>query len=142
MSTLTGANITLMAVPNPGYVFTGWLQGIGNSIQAYVISFSLYGPVVIYPQFLRAGAVTIATNQPGLQVLADRTPVFSPVTLDWGPGDHPYRRCRLRRPTCMASCGFSISGAMEAPQHTLTSCHRKRWSCSPSNSCQEAARLS
>ena len=68
----------------PRLRFTGWLQGIGNTIQAYLNSFPLNGPVAVYSQFLLAGAVTIATNQPGLQVLADRTPVFSPVTLDWG----------------------------------------------------------
>jgi uncharacterized protein (TIGR03437 family) len=81
-----GSTITLMAVPNPGYVFTGWLQGSGNTTQAYLNSFSLNGPVTVYPQFLHAGAVTIATNQPELRVLADRTQVFSPVTLDWGVG--------------------------------------------------------
>ncbi len=81
-----GSAITLMAVPNPGYVFTGWLQGSGNTTQAYLSSFSLAGPVAVYPQFLRAGAVTIAANQPDLHVLADRASVMSPVTLDWGIG--------------------------------------------------------
>src|SRR5579859_497382 len=82
-----GSTITLMAVPNPGYVFTGWLQSSGaNTAQAYLSSFSLTGPVAVFPQFLHAGAVTIAANQPDLHVLADRTSVMSPVTLDWGIG--------------------------------------------------------
>lgn len=81
-----GSTITLMAVPNPGYVFTGWLQGLGNTIQAYLNSFPLNNPVGVYPRFLRAGAVTIAADQPGLRVLADRTLVFSPITIDWGLG--------------------------------------------------------
>src|SRR5258708_2388151 len=82
-----GSTITLMAVPNPGYVFTGWLQSSGGATtQAYLSSFSLTAPVAVYPQFLRAGAVTIAANQPELRVLADRRSGFSPITLDWGIG--------------------------------------------------------
>jgi uncharacterized protein (TIGR03437 family) len=81
-----GSTVTLQAVPNTGYVFTGWLPGIGNSSQAFLNSFTLNAPVQVFPQFLPAGAVTLASNQPGLQVLADHTLVFSPVTLDWGVG--------------------------------------------------------
>ncbi len=81
-----GSAITLEAVPNSGFVFTGWLGGIGNSSQAYLNLFTLNGPVVVAPEFLAAVAVTMATNPPGLQVLADRTTVITPVTLDWGIG--------------------------------------------------------
>jgi len=81
-----GSVVTLQAVPNPGYVFTGWLQGIGNSSQAFLNSFTLNGPVLVFPEFLPAGAVTLASNPPGLQVLADQTLMFTPVTLDWGVG--------------------------------------------------------
>ncbi|HVP46364.1 MAG TPA: hypothetical protein VMT32_07270 [Bryobacteraceae bacterium] len=81
-----GATVVLRAVPNPGYVFTGWLPGYGNGTQTYVNSFTLNQPVTVYPQFVRAGAVTLATNPPGLAVLADTTQVLSPITLDWGMG--------------------------------------------------------
>ncbi len=81
-----GSTVTLQAVPNPGYVFTGWLSGFGNSSQAFLTSFTLNAPVHVFPQFLPAGGVTLASNPPGLRVLADHTLMFSPVTLDWGVG--------------------------------------------------------
>ena len=81
-----GSAVNLQAVPNAGFVFTGWLQGIGNSSQAFLNSFTLNGPVQVFPQFLPAGAVTLASNPPGLQVLADHTRMFSPATLEWGVG--------------------------------------------------------
>jgi uncharacterized protein (TIGR03437 family) len=81
-----GSTITLRAEPAPGYVFTGWLQGIGNSSQGFLNSFTLNGPTIIYPQFLPAAAITFATNVPGLEVLPDRTLMYTPVTLQWGVG--------------------------------------------------------
>jgi uncharacterized protein (TIGR03437 family) len=81
-----GSTVTLRAVPNPGFVFTGWVQAMGMSTQAYLASFTLNAPITVYPQFLRAGAVTIASDPPGLLVLADGTPATAPVTLDWGIG--------------------------------------------------------
>lgn len=81
-----GSTIGLRAEPGPGYVFTGWLQGIGNSIQGFLNSFTLNSPTIIYPQFLPAAGVTFATNAPGLEVLPDRTLMFTPVTLEWGVG--------------------------------------------------------
>src|SRR5271169_203301 len=79
-----GSLVVLRASPNPGWVFTGWVPGYGNGTQAYLNSFTINQPVVVYPQFIRAAAVTITSNPPGLQVLADNTPVLTPVTLDWG----------------------------------------------------------
>ena len=81
-----GATVVLRAVPNPGWVFTGWLPGYGNGAQAYENSFVLNQPVTVYPQFIIAGAVTLASNPPGLAVLADAAQVLSPATLDWGIG--------------------------------------------------------
>lgn len=81
-----GSTITLRAEPAPGYVFTGWLQGIGNTIQGFLNSFTLNHPTIIYPQFLPAATITFATNVPGLEVLPDRTLMFTPVTLEWGLG--------------------------------------------------------
>ena len=79
-----GSLVVLRAVPSPGWVFAGWLTGFGNGTQTYLYSFTINQPVVVYPQFVRAAAVTIASNPTGLQVLADSTPVLTPVTLDWG----------------------------------------------------------
>ena len=42
------------------------------------------GPVIVRPQFQVARPVTLTTVPPGLQVLADRAPVPTPDTLDWG----------------------------------------------------------
>ena len=81
-----GSTITLQAVANPGYVFTGWLGAFGNPSQAFLTSFTLNAPVQAFPEFLPAGAVTLASNPSGLRVLADHTLMFSPVTLDWGVG--------------------------------------------------------
>ena len=81
-----GTNVALRAVPNAGYVFTGWLSGLGNSSQAYLNSFVLNGPVVVYAQFLRAARVTLGTDPSGLHILADSTSVLTPAALDWGLG--------------------------------------------------------
>src|SRR5579863_8264589 len=81
-----GSTIVLRAVPNPGFVFVGWLQGLGNSIQAYLNSFMLKAPVSVYPQFINAAMVTLTSNPPGLQLFADNTQIAAPVTIDWGLG--------------------------------------------------------
>jgi hypothetical protein len=79
-----GTAITLRAVPNPGYVFIGWMQGLYDPTQAYLTSITLNAPFFIFPKFVPAASVTIASDPPGLQVLPDRTLLFAPVTLDWG----------------------------------------------------------
>ena len=79
-----GAKVVLLASPNPGYVFVGWEQGPGQVIQGPVDTVTMNGPVSVYPQFQVARPVNLATSPAGLQVLADRTPVITPVTLDWG----------------------------------------------------------
>lgn len=79
-----GTVITLRAVPNPGFVFVGWMQGLFDPTQAYLTSITLNAPFFIYPRFVPAASVTITSNPPGLQILPDRTLLFAPVTLDWG----------------------------------------------------------
>jgi uncharacterized protein (TIGR03437 family) len=79
-----GGSVALQASPNPGYVFAGWLQGPGTTSQAFLTSVVLSGPLTVYPRFEPARAVQILSSPPGLQVLADRTPVTAPTTLEWG----------------------------------------------------------
>jgi len=81
-----GSAVNLRAAPNPGFVFTGWLQGLGNGTQAYLNSFTLNAPVIVFAQFLRAANITIASNPPGLKVLADDTAVVGTTILEWGLG--------------------------------------------------------
>jgi len=83
-----GSTVTAEAHPNSGWIFTGWLPSpaTGNNSQAFLITWKLTGPVTLYPVFqsARPVSVSIATSPVGLQVLADRTPVYSPVSLEWG----------------------------------------------------------
>jgi uncharacterized protein (TIGR03437 family) len=79
-----GGSATLLAVPNDGYVFAGWSPGPGQVIQGAVNKVTANTPVTVYPLFQKARPVTLKTNPPGLQVLADRTAVTTPITLDWG----------------------------------------------------------
>ena len=78
-----GSKISLQAYPPPAMVFVGW-GGSGFSSQSFEASVVVNGPLVIQPRFEPAVRVTILTDPPELQVLADRTPVTAPVTLDWG----------------------------------------------------------
>jgi hypothetical protein len=38
----------------------------------------------VYPKFQPARKITLLSDPPGMQVLADRTPVNTPITMDWG----------------------------------------------------------
>jgi uncharacterized protein (TIGR03437 family) len=79
-----GTVIILRAVPNPGFVFVGWMQGLYDPTQAYLTSITLNAPFFIFPKFVTAASVTVASDPPGLQILPDRTLLFAPVTFDWG----------------------------------------------------------
>jgi len=89
-----GALITVEAHPAPGNIFVGWGQvpGSGNTTQTYVNSYHLTNPISIYPIFQtsRPVNVTINSNPPGLQILLDRTPMYSPATVQWGSGTTHY----------------------------------------------------
>ncbi|MDP2996096.1 MAG: hypothetical protein Q8N47_01330, partial [Bryobacterales bacterium] len=77
--------LTLAAFPKPGYVFAGWQLGAGSS-DAFLSSVTVTGPMSVQPRFEPAKAVTFLTSPPDLQVLADRQPLMTPVTVDWGQG--------------------------------------------------------
>jgi len=85
-----GQPVIAEAHPNPGWVFSGWLPvpGSGNSSQAFQNTWTVNGPMILYPQFTQARqvSVTVQTVPAGLQTLVDRTPYFAPVQLEWGLG--------------------------------------------------------
>ncbi len=78
------ATIDLMAVPNPGYVFTGWAPGPNQNIQGFVNHVTLRAPTVVRPQFQVARQIQFQTVPDGLELLADRTRITAPTTLEWG----------------------------------------------------------
>jgi uncharacterized protein (TIGR03437 family) len=80
----SGATTTLLAVPKPGYVFTGWLPGTGQVIQGPLNTVTLSGPVSVYPIFQVARKINVDSIPSGLNVYADRSPVPTPSTLEWG----------------------------------------------------------
>ncbi len=85
-----GGTVTAEAHPNPGWVFGGWLPvpGSGNTSEAFQNTWTVNGPMIIYPIFTQAisTTVTVQSNPTGLEVLVDRTPYYGNVQLDWGLG--------------------------------------------------------
>ncbi len=76
-----GSTVTLEAAPNAGFVFAGWSQGPGL---APIYSFVLNAASTVYPLFAAARPIQLLTSPGGFQLLADRAPVTTPVSLDWG----------------------------------------------------------
>jgi uncharacterized protein (TIGR03437 family) len=79
-----GSAVIMLAIPNPGWVFAGWKPGPNQTISGFSNTVTLTAPTEVYPVFEVARAINIATVPDGLQILADRTPVFAGTTLDWG----------------------------------------------------------
>ena len=79
-----GSTVTLLAFPNPGYVFAGWLPGPNQVIQGFQDTVTMTAPVSVYPMFQVARRINLATVPAGLEVLADRAPVPTPTTMEWG----------------------------------------------------------
>jgi uncharacterized protein (TIGR03437 family) len=79
------SEVLLQAYPPRGFVFNGWQPDLASS-QAFESKFLMNRPIVLYARFAPAVRVTLLTEPPELQLLADRTPVWTPITLDWGEG--------------------------------------------------------
>ncbi len=79
--TEAGSTVSLLAVPGAGFVFAGWAQG-GPAAALY--SLVVNQATTVYPRFTVARGVTLLTSPDNLEVLADRAPVGSPATLEWG----------------------------------------------------------
>jgi uncharacterized protein (TIGR03437 family) len=81
-----GSTVILQAFPNPGWVFAGWTPGQSQVIQGLQDTITMTGPITAQALFLAARPVSFATSPPGLQVVADRTTIGTPTTLEWGAG--------------------------------------------------------
>jgi uncharacterized protein (TIGR03437 family) len=79
-----GSTATLIATPNPGWVFTGWEPGYGQDIHGPINKVTMNGPVSVYPLFRQARNIKLATAPNGLEILADRTKVPTPTVMEWG----------------------------------------------------------
>jgi uncharacterized protein (TIGR03437 family) len=79
-----GSTATLIASPNPGWVFAGWDAGYGQVITGSVNKVTMNGPVSVYPIFRQARNINLGTVPSGLEILADRTKVPTPTVMQWG----------------------------------------------------------
>ncbi|HEY2014823.1 MAG TPA: hypothetical protein VGH38_15050 [Bryobacteraceae bacterium] len=76
-----GSTASLDATPGPGYVFAGWQNGgPARSIWTFILN----SGITVYPHFVVARTIRLLTVPDGLQLLADRAPISTPATLDWG----------------------------------------------------------
>jgi uncharacterized protein (TIGR03437 family) len=81
-----GGSAILQAIPNPGWVFAGWEPGSNQTVVGLQNTATMNGPLQVTPKFLPARKISFATDPPELQLLADRSPIYTPITLDWGAG--------------------------------------------------------
>jgi uncharacterized protein (TIGR03437 family) len=79
-----GSQAVIQATPSPGYVFAGWGNGNGQTIIGFQNTLTINSPVEVFPIFAPTRDINIATSPQGLTVLADRTPIATPYTLQWG----------------------------------------------------------
>ncbi|MCS7316361.1 MAG: hypothetical protein NZ554_12880, partial [Bryobacteraceae bacterium] len=79
------SEVLLQAYPPEGFVFSGWQPDLGAST-AFQSKFRMNRPLVLSANFAPAVRVTLETEPPELELLADRTRVRTPITLDWAEG--------------------------------------------------------
>ena len=85
----------LQALPNPGYVFAGWLPGAGQTITGFQNTVTVTSPIVVYPKFQVARKINFVTDPPGLTVLADRTALDDADHARLGMGLRSHRRSQF-----------------------------------------------
>src|SRR5207237_784786 len=78
-----GTQVILQASPSPGYVFTGWQPGFNQQIQGFLNTVTMNAPVGAYPGFQVTRSINLSTDPPGLHILADRSQINTPATLEW-----------------------------------------------------------
>ncbi|MBY0503678.1 MAG: hypothetical protein K2X03_07205 [Bryobacteraceae bacterium] len=82
-----GANVSISAEPAQGFVFGGWSQAFGPDLDRRpILTFVHDRPRSIFARFDGAKPIRLETVPPALTVLVDRTPVRTPVDLDWAFG--------------------------------------------------------
>ncbi len=74
-----GQELPMQAVPNTGFIFTGWLVNGNPPSDSSLRTYKVISPAVVTPLFAPAKRVVFYTEPEGLQVSVDRTP-FNTVT--------------------------------------------------------------
>jgi uncharacterized protein (TIGR03437 family) len=79
------SEVQIQAYPPAGFVFNGWQPDLG-AVQNFESKFLMNRPIVLYALFAPAVRVTLHSEPAELELLADRTRVRTPITLDWAEG--------------------------------------------------------
>lgn len=80
-----GSQLHLQAMPAKGYAFIRWELGLTTD-NSYMTTVTLNGPMTLPVRFEAAKEINLRTDPPGLQVLADRQAVQTPVAVYWAYG--------------------------------------------------------
>jgi uncharacterized protein (TIGR03437 family) len=78
------SQVKITAVAHDGYAFAGWQAGANQLIQGPIDTISVKGPMALYPKFVPARAITVASSPETFQVLIDHAPITPPWTFQWG----------------------------------------------------------
>ncbi len=82
---LSAGTYNVTARANPGWVFVGFFAS-PNQSAPFIGSINVTGPMGIYAKFALARQIRVESTPPGLQIYADRSPVNTPFTIEWGRG--------------------------------------------------------
>ncbi len=81
-----GQPAIVQAIPNDGYVFVGWGNGVNQTLLGFQNTVTMNGPMTVYPIFAPTRTVNLTTAPVNLSVLADRSPIAAPYAIQWGMG--------------------------------------------------------